>query len=65
MSNKVQKPFRYDLTDKQDVVLTQMLTFFSELGCGGDMNPDDFDSLFDYVMGGGETLIGQLEKGDL
>lgn len=64
MSTKVQKPFRYDLTDKQDVVLTQMLSYFADLGLPDNIDADDYDSLFDYVMGGGETLIGQLDKGD-
>mgnify|MGYP004320092403 CR=1 FL=1 len=45
---------KYTLTDQQDQVLVQMLSFFNDLGVGGDMNQDDFDSLFDVVMSGGD-----------
>ena len=34
---------QYTLNDKQDAVLVQMLSYFNDLGVGGDMKQDDFD----------------------
>tara|TARA_B100000927_G_C16467712_1_gene470337 strand:- start:1694 stop:1861 length:168 start_codon:yes stop_codon:yes gene_type:complete len=44
-----EKTFTYTFTQAQDDVLVQMIRYFNELGVGGDMNEDDFDSLVDVV----------------
>ena len=47
----------YTLNDKQDAVLVQMLSYFNDLGVGGDMNQDDFDSLLDLVCNSGSDVV--------
>ena len=56
---------KYTLTDQQDQVLVQMLSFFNDLGVGGDMNQDDFDSLFDVVMSGGDLNVEITRDGHI
>ena len=46
---------KYTLTDQQDQVLVQMLSFFTDMGLNDDMNSDDFDSLFDVIMSNGDS----------
>ena len=46
---------KYTLTDQQDQVLVQMLSFFTDMGLNDDMNADDFDSLFDVIMSNGDS----------
>ena len=46
---------KYTLTDAQDRVLVQMLSFFADMGINDDMDSDDFDSLFDVIMSGGDS----------
>ena len=48
---------QYTLNDKQDAVLVQMLSYFNDLGVGGDMNQDDFDSLLDLVCNSGSDVV--------
>ena len=47
----------YTLNKKQDAVLIQMLRYFNELGVGGDMNQEDFDSLVDLVCNNGDDVV--------
>ena len=47
----------YTLTEKQDAVLVQMLRYFNELGVGGDMIEEDFDSLVDLVCNTGDDVV--------
>ncbi len=45
------------LNDKQDAVLVQMLSYFNELGVGGNIDQDDFDSLLDLVCNSGSNVV--------
>ena len=47
----------YKLNDKQDAVLVQMLSYFNELGVGGNIDQDDFDSLLDLVCNSGSDVV--------
>ena len=47
----------YTLNDKQDTVLVQMLSYFNDLGVGGDIDQDDFDSLLDLVSNSGSNVV--------
>ena len=47
----------YTLTAEQDAVLVQMLRYFNELGVGGDMIEEDFDSLVDLVCNTGDDVV--------
>ena len=47
----------YTLNDKQDTVLVQMLSYFNDLGAGGDIDQDDFDSLLDLVCNSGSNVV--------
>ena len=47
----------YTLTKEQDAVLVQMLRYFNELGVGGDMIEEDFDSLVDLVCNTGDDVV--------
>ncbi|AGN12127.1 hypothetical protein PRAG_00190 [Prochlorococcus phage P-SSM3] len=47
----------YKLNDKQDAVLVQMLSYFNELGVGGNIDQDDFDSLLDLVCNSGSNVV--------
>ena len=47
----------YTLTEKQDAVFVQMLRYFNELGVGGDMIEEDFDSLVDLVCNTGDDVV--------
>ncbi len=47
----------YTLNDKQDAVLVQMLSYFNELGVGGNIDQDDFDSLLDLVCNSGSNVV--------
>ena len=47
----------YTLTAEQDAVLVQMLRYFNELGGGGDMIEEDFDSLVDLVCNTGDDVV--------
>ena len=39
----------YTLTSDQDLILTQMLAYFSEMGLPEDWNQEALDSLFEEV----------------
>jgi len=47
----------YTLNDKQDAVLVSMLSYFDDLGVGGDIDQDDFDSLLDLVCNSGSNVV--------
>ena len=47
----------YKLNDKQDAVLVQMLSYFNDLGVGGNIDQDDFDSLLDLVCNSGSNVV--------
>ena len=48
---------QYTLNDKQDAVLVQMLSYFNDLGVGGNIDQDDFDSLLDLVCNSGSNVV--------
>ena len=52
----------YTLNDKQDTVLVQMLSYFNDLGVGGDIDQDDFDSLLDLVCKSGSNVLNPDPK---
>jgi|TARA_B100002019_G_scaffold91961_1_gene79283 hypothetical protein len=52
----------YTLNEKQDAVLVQMLRYFNELGVGGDMIEEDFDSLVDLVCNTGDDVVKKEDR---
>ena len=42
--------YNYQLTVDEDNVLTQMVSFFEDMGCPDNMNEDDFKSLSNKIF---------------
>ena len=42
--------YNYQLNEGEDNILTQMVSFFEDMGCPDNMNEDDFKSLSDKVF---------------